>query len=62
MDELSCMLDLQYADGYIEAVPYHSARPQNRGAFHHNRGRVLRRWYWRSAFYQIHRLEARSFC
>ena len=45
------MLYLQHADGYIETVPNRSAGPQNRGTFHCDRGRVLRRRYWRGGPY-----------
>ena len=47
MEEFPRVLYLKYADGYIEAGPNRNAGPQNRGAFHCNRGRVLRWWYWR---------------
>ena len=40
---------------YIEAFPNRSAWPQNRGAFHRNRGRVLRRRNWRQALISTER-------
>jgi hypothetical protein len=51
MEEFPCMLYLKYAAGYIEADPNQNAGPQNRGAFHCNRGRVLRQRYWRRGPY-----------